>query len=347
MDIELIKDIDRLRLDELIEKYITPKYTIFGDLRLRNVNKILVIILAINNLQLDINQFIKSGTIEKYITPKDLSEGVIYSICFEVQLYFEIFISWDFISLEDKISYINDNFENTKSVNVKTFYYHVTHFTSFIEKINEILSIEIEDFIRINRLNKFILLLDFFLYNKDFTVSGLIFFDSLDIPSIREKFRSYGKDKQISIVEYFDSLLDFSKDSFQPDFIHEIILIFEYIYKRLYITDYSKYINTLSYLFRRFNCTNLIKIIESIERKIEEASKIEIVEDCKKIYEKLIKKDVYGEFEQGCCHDINGIECKNFIVDENGLCLCQTPAIYGKKYLKYKQKYLTIKKHIL
>ena len=330
MEITFSNDIKKLSNNELAIKYLTNVYDYNIFEQLKKSYRLLIIILIANILNIDTKTFIKNNFehLQKLIQEQSYIVSYLFN---DFNIIFNNFIQNDIISHEDKISYIQRNFEVNSTNNQKTFLYHATHFINFIENLLLILDVSSnvpKNFITKYNLLNFHNIFIKFMDAKDFHIEFNTFYSRLDIPLLKRHFRENIQTQNLMV--FLNSVPDDSK------YDEEIIKLFTLFYSQFEgeIEDFN---DLCMFLFNHYEYNRLLKIAPFV---IE----TERIEDCQAIYTELEDNAYYGTHERGCCFDINGEKCTNYEMFE-GACLCKQPQ-ERQKYLKYKKKYLLLKKYI-
>ncbi len=332
---KIVEDFKSLSIVDLIEKYL-ENYTL--DIRniLKTLNfRVLVIILIICKYNLNLNTFIENNNefIKKIFTPNDLNNNEIKYAFEGFNSAFNMFVNFDFISINNKEEYLINNFLNT----TKTHYRNITAMYNFVTFLSLIKNEKVTDYIEKYGLEKLIFIELLFNYTKDFNTQGLTIFSFTgdiykEFPLLIKNLNKEGYEG--IVVNYLNNQLNIKNEGIQNEIVKCIKNIFKYLNN-----DVNDDKNILIYLCNYFNYNNLTEIIDFVAQNIDKT----VVEDCNEIYNEFEKNDNFGAYKKGCCYDIGGNKCKNFQVN-NGYCLCNETF---KKYLKYKNKYLLLKNKLI
>lgn len=244
------------------------------------------------------------------------------------------FLENKILSNEQKNELLGNTFSGQKTV-----LRHMTMFSDLLRKLDKIEKIEI---ILEEKQKNIKLLLHIYkdlIYNKDFLTDPIIIQDKLLREAIEYKTITHNNDK-IAKLFFYEFLL--SQDINYSECIKKEL-------KKYYIDDIDLICNLLEEIFKNNNLYKLIELNKIIVLELKSTKEI----NCEKILNEFDDKGLYGNYDGKCCYDINGEKCDSFFILDTGECKCNEDDRRGGnnhvndykfKYLKYKSKYLNLKK---
>lgn len=246
--------------------------------------------------------------------------------------------------------------EKEFSPDSKDLYNHITYFNKRVEnyKKMEETYIELDDEyiknILIDNVDKFIDLSSNFIYRKDFLDIPISFSQNLKkiYGDYVNKNRTNISNSNMSPMKIFENILNLPKEERLQCLDYENIIATDYLLQITYNDEINRII--LDILLKKYKFEKLQKLNNDTKNIIAVSKE----NNCEDFFNK--NKSNLGSFNQNCCVDINFIQCtkfsKNYDINGN-YCICDDDdnKIDGeidmkKKYLKYKMKYLMLKKNL-
>jgi hypothetical protein len=334
----IINNLLECNSDELVEMYFPLDYkNIKYEERVDGVLYLLFVLLNVRDEELieKINELFivpNKSKIVRNFALGGISDILLINSIFNGVIDLKKFLENNILSSVKKYELLIKTFSGDKPVSR-----HLTVFSELLIKLDKIDKLEIELELKKNNIDIFLKIYRDIIYDKDFLTNPI--FIIYNLISEANKFKIICNDiDKTSKLYFYEYLLN--TDSKYIDFIKTEL-------QKYYITDIDLVCYLIEVVLKKYN----LKKLEEINKIVAFELKTTVVEYCEEILDDYEERDLYGQYKGKCCYDVGGFKCENFHILEDGLCKCKTVPTeggsdndYKNKYLKYKSKYLTLKK---